>query len=133
MFTTTTFLTFFHLENFAKLEHEIMICHLSIRNGGDTEEQLAKKEDHLKAQAEQSMKDFDMDPENNYVFNIVPHQIGNQKSIEIANIVIKEIESYQADMIVIGCRGHLKLKHYLGSVSDHVIKNTKAAAFIMKN
>lgn len=123
----------FYLENFAKPEHEIMICHLSIKNGGDTDEELAKKEDKLKEKASESMKEFGMDPENNYVFNVVPHQIGNSKSIEIANVVIKEIDNYGADMIVIGCRGHLKLKHYLGSVSDHVIKNTKAAAFIMKN
>ena len=44
----------FYLENFAKPEHEIMICHLSIKNGGDTDEELAKKEDKLKEKASES-------------------------------------------------------------------------------
>ena len=42
------------------------------------------------------------------------------------------LKDNDSDIVVMGCRGHMKVKQYLGSVSDVVLKDCKAAAIILK-
>ena len=66
-----------------------------------------------------------------FEFNVV-EKLGSFDAEEIGKFVLHEIKQTEAGLVVLGCRGHLKLKHFLGSVSDYVVKQCTVPTLVLK-
>merc|ERR1712110_214484 len=112
------------LRDVSKDEEVLLQFNLHSESGEKLTELKAKMTDALSACGRS------LDDENFEL--ILDQKEGTFHPEDIGEIILKQLEANKADLIIMGCRGHAKLKKFLGSVSDHVIKNCKCASFIKK-
>ena len=70
-------------------------------------------------------------PEENFDYEAVSFTDQSSKAEVIAKEIIAEIKKKDIDLIVMGCR-NTKMKKFLGSVSDYIIKETNAVCLVKK-
>ena len=129
----------FYLENVHKPDHEIHGFHLSLQEklpAGGTPEAQQKLADICKAKEEKLKKKCaklisEVSPDAKFEF-VVLEKLGAFDAEEIGKFLIEEIKQVDAGLVILGCRGHLKLKHFLGSVSDYVVKQCSVPTLVLK-
>ena len=129
-----------YLENVFKITHEISIMHLAkpptLLTGATPEAQekatadFNAAEQKLEQQAKELMEKNNV-PDDLYKYFSIEPSDHSMKAESIAKDIIKEIENQGVDMIVMGCR-NTKMKKFLGSVSDYVVKNASCVCLVKK-
>merc|ERR1712226_1545499 len=117
-----------YLSNSYREDHDVNLFHISnppIFMAGVTEEaknkeqeKWEKSESSLKQKAEDICKEFNVSKYNYYYTGTGTDHSNNSE--QIAKQICDEIKRCKVDMIVMGCR-NVRMKTYLGSVSDYII------------
>ena len=119
--------------------HQLFIFHLSkppqIPAGtpetiAAENEKFQNSEIKLKEKAEKIAKEFNV-PEKMFEYSAVTPSDLSSKAEIVAKEICEEIERREAELIVMGCR-NTKMKKFLGSVSDYIIKETGAVCLVKK-
>merc|ERR1711981_1427500 len=130
----------YYLEHLHQDSHDIIGFHLSMREqipvGGDDKaneklaEQCKAKEKKLLKKVEKLFNELEKDF-TKFSFQVT-EKLGSFDAEEIGKFILDEVKATQAEPVIMGCRGHLKLKHFLGSVSDYVVKQTMVPTLVLK-
>lgn len=91
-------------------------------------QKFEEKEAALKQKADQIAQEYNL---KNYNYLATTGSDHSENAEQVAKEICAEIEKQKIDMIVMGCRA-VKMKKYLGSVSDYIVKNTEAVCLIKK-
>lgn len=133
----------FYIENIHKPEHTIVGFHLSLQEklpaGGSPEAQkklreiTKAKEAKLQKKCNKLMAELEEKTSTKVDFEFrVEEKLGSFDAEAIGKFVLHEIKTVEAGLVILGCRGHLKLKHFLGSVSDYVVKQCDVPVLVLK-
>merc|ERR1711934_93794 len=130
----------FYLANIHKPGQELVGFHLSLQEklpAGGTPEAQKKLVELCKAKEAKLKKKCDKlidevgNSDTKFEFRVV-EKLGSFDAEEIGKFVLEEIKKVDAGLVILGCRGHLKLKHFLGSVSDFVVKQCDVPTLVLK-